>query len=90
MDVVRRIQLAKERFFRPAIDGYLPHVRKFQHAQGVLRRVLQLNVARNGGHRDELEGLQVLRQQNGDRVVHAGVAVQQHRLLVHARSPPLP
>ena len=32
-----------------------PHARKLQHLKGVLRRVLYLDIARDGGHRDELK-----------------------------------
>ncbi len=47
-----------------------------RHGQGVAGHLLQRLVADDGGHREQVDLRVAVRQQQGDRVVVAGIAVQ--------------
>ena len=50
-----------------------------EYAQGIARRRLERQVARHGREREQLHLRAREREQDGDRVVHAGVAIDDER-----------
>ena len=83
VDVLRDERLAPERPRSAGGDGDVGAARELEQLQRVDRRLLERLVAVDGGDADELDLRAREREQERDRVVVAGVAVEQD---LHARS----
>ena len=68
-----------ERPRRARRDGHVLAPGEREHAQRVARRRLERQVARDGREREQLDLRAREREQDRDRVVHAGVAVDDER-----------
>ena len=81
------VQLAEHRLFRAAVDGH-PRARQLEDAQGVRRGAVERDVAGDRRERAQVEFGRAQRQQDGDGVVDAGVAVDDDGPSVHADTSP--
>ena len=80
VDVERRDEVAAPRPGGARRHGDVGHAGQGQHAPGVERHLLELGVAADGGHGAQVDRVGAAGgQQDGDRVVVAGVAVEQER-----------
>ena len=84
--VRRDVALAQERLVGAGVDRDVGAARELEHAQRVGGRLVERLVARDGRHADELELGRGDGQQEGDRVVVTGIAVEDDRRRSHAAS----
>ncbi len=80
------VALANERCVRSGVDRDVAATGELEHAQRVVRRLVERLVAGDGRHADELELGRREGQQDRDRVVVAGIAVEDDRSRSHAPS----
>ena len=81
------LALTAQRAGSAGVNGVV-RAHKAADFQGIFRRVVECDVARHGAQPDDLQpGLAVGRQQ-GDGVVHAGVAVKPDPMFSHRYAPP--
>ena len=84
--VRRDVALAHERPVGARVDRDVAAARELEHAQRVRRRLVERLVAGDGRDADELELGRGEREQERDRVVVTGVAVEDDRRRSHAAS----
>ena len=80
MDVERRHEVAVARTGRTRRHRHAGQPRQRHDRPRVARDLLELGVAADGRHRPQVDGIPARGEQDGDRVVVAGVAVEQDGL----------
>ena len=86
VDVRCDVARAHERRVCARVHRHVAPPRQLEHAQGVRGRLVERLVARHGRHADELDLRRGEREQDRDRVVVAGIAVEDDRRRCHAPS----